>query len=264
MCARSAGSPPAAHWPSSPPSAPGPPRPQRSAMRPVPGMRCGLGPPPGSSDFAAALAGREADMRTRGYQLVCDADLARYDIPWKLRPLADARPEFEPVALAHTPFRGLQRCRQPGRDDRRQARAPVPAIPHAGRPSGRPVRARHVRRPQPRMACPAGRAGADRDDAGAPDRPCRRRPGARCRRCPGSKADARTSSGSMPTSGARARCATVCLRWPPRCRRRRQPARTRRPTRCRASARAASRSTIGPRRRPARLPPRLPARHPKR
>lgn len=74
----------------------------------VSGPSCGLGPPPGSPGFAKAVAGREAEARAHGYEVVCDADLARYDIPWKLRPLAEARPAFEPVDLAHTPFAGFE------------------------------------------------------------------------------------------------------------------------------------------------------------
>lgn len=67
-------------------------------------VSCGLGPPPGSPNFAAAMARREAEVRERGYELVCEGDLARYDIPWKTRPLADTRLAFAPVDLAHTPF----------------------------------------------------------------------------------------------------------------------------------------------------------------
>jgi len=71
-------------------------------------VACGLGPPPGSPGFAQAMARHEAEVRARGYELVCDANLARYDIPWKMRPLPDTRLAFEPVDLSRTPFARLE------------------------------------------------------------------------------------------------------------------------------------------------------------
>jgi hypothetical protein len=80
----------------------------QAQVRAQPGLRCGLGPPPDAPDFAAYDARREQEMRERGYELVCDANLARYDIPWKIRTLSAARLEFEPVDLARTPFADLE------------------------------------------------------------------------------------------------------------------------------------------------------------
>jgi hypothetical protein len=74
----------------------------------TPGTACGLGPPPGSPGYAEAVARHEAEVRQRGYELVCDANLARYDIPWKMRPLSETRLAFEPVDLARTPFARLE------------------------------------------------------------------------------------------------------------------------------------------------------------
>lgn len=71
-------------------------------------VRCGLGPPPNAYNFVAWNARRQQQMRERGYELVCDADLARYDIPWKMRPLGGTRLAFEPVDLARTPFAMLE------------------------------------------------------------------------------------------------------------------------------------------------------------
>lgn len=68
------------------------------------GVACGLGPPPGSPGFAEAVARRAAEVRKRGYELVCDANLACYDIPWKMRPLSETPLAFEPVDLSRTPF----------------------------------------------------------------------------------------------------------------------------------------------------------------
>jgi hypothetical protein len=73
-----------------------------------PGVRCGLGPPPGDPDFAAYQARRWQDMAERGYELVCDADLQRYDIPWKMHSLGGLHLAFEPVDLSHTPFAALE------------------------------------------------------------------------------------------------------------------------------------------------------------
>jgi hypothetical protein len=64
----------------------------------TPGTACGLGPPPGSPGYAEAVARHEAEVRQRGYELVCDANLARYDIPWKMRPLSETPCPNEPPA----------------------------------------------------------------------------------------------------------------------------------------------------------------------
>jgi hypothetical protein len=69
---------------------------------------CGLGPPPGSPGYAEAMARHEAEVRERGYELVCDANLVRYDIPWKRRPMSETRLAFEPVDLTRTPFARLE------------------------------------------------------------------------------------------------------------------------------------------------------------
>jgi hypothetical protein len=77
-------------------------------VRARPDVRCGLGPPPNRPGFAAWEARRQQEVRERGYELVCDANLSRYDIPWKMRPLSAARLAFEPVDLARTPFTALE------------------------------------------------------------------------------------------------------------------------------------------------------------
>jgi hypothetical protein len=87
-------------------------RPRAQAQAPAqadpPGMHCGLGPPPNAPDFAAYNARRQQETRERRYELVCDADLGRYGIPWKMRPLGETRLAFEPVDLARTPFAALE------------------------------------------------------------------------------------------------------------------------------------------------------------
>jgi hypothetical protein len=79
-------------------------RPYARAQANAPDVRCGLGPPPNAYDFVAWNARRQQQTRERGYELVCDAGLERYDIPWKMRPLGGARLAFKPVDLARTPF----------------------------------------------------------------------------------------------------------------------------------------------------------------
>jgi hypothetical protein len=78
------------------------------AQAPAGKASCGLGPPPGSPGYAEAMARREAQVRERGYELACEANLARYDIPWKMRPMSETRLAFEPVDLARTPFARLE------------------------------------------------------------------------------------------------------------------------------------------------------------
>lgn len=69
-------------------------------------MACGLGPPPGSEEFAAHLARQQAQVQQVGYEIVCDGDLARYDIRSDLHPLAGvvSKLDFQPVDLTATPF----------------------------------------------------------------------------------------------------------------------------------------------------------------
>lgn len=83
-------------------------RPHARAQANAPDGHCGLGPPPSAHDFVAWNVRRQQQTRERGYELVCDADLERYDIPWKMRPLGGARLAFEPVDLARTPFATLE------------------------------------------------------------------------------------------------------------------------------------------------------------
>jgi hypothetical protein len=70
---------------------------------------CGLGPPPGSPDFAATKARQAAEAKRNGYVRVCEANLARYDIAASLQSVerATAGLAFKPVALAGTPFAKL-------------------------------------------------------------------------------------------------------------------------------------------------------------
>jgi hypothetical protein len=70
---------------------------------------CGMGPPPGSPDFAAAKARLAAEAKRNGYVRVCEANLARYDIASSLQSVerAMAGLAFKPVALAGTPFAKL-------------------------------------------------------------------------------------------------------------------------------------------------------------
>jgi hypothetical protein len=69
-------------------------------------ITCGLGPPPGSSDFATFEARQAAEVRRVGYEMVCEANLARFDIGSDLRPLAAvvSKLDFQPVDLTGTPF----------------------------------------------------------------------------------------------------------------------------------------------------------------
>ncbi|WP_373989578.1 hypothetical protein [Duganella sp. BuS-21] len=69
-------------------------------------IACGLGPPPGSKEFAAFEARQQAEVQQTGYEIVCDGNLARYDIRSKLRPFAVvvSKLDFQPVDLTATPF----------------------------------------------------------------------------------------------------------------------------------------------------------------
>jgi hypothetical protein len=76
---------------------------------PVVDEACGMGPPPGSPDFAATKARQAAEAKRNGYVRVCEANLARYDIAASLQSVerATAGLAFKPVALAGTPFAKL-------------------------------------------------------------------------------------------------------------------------------------------------------------
>jgi len=69
-------------------------------------VACGLGPPPGSKEFAAFEASQSAEVLDLGYNLVCEGNLARFDIGSELQPLASVVPklDFQPVDLTATPF----------------------------------------------------------------------------------------------------------------------------------------------------------------
>ena len=69
-------------------------------------MACGLGPPPGSKEFAAFEARQQAEVQQAGYQVVCEGNLARYDVGSDLRPLASvvSKLDFQPSDLTATPF----------------------------------------------------------------------------------------------------------------------------------------------------------------
>lgn len=71
---------------------------------PVSGESCGLGPPPGTQGFVEAEARRAAEIRENGFLRVCDANLERYQIPFRPLPAAANRLAFQPVDLSRTPF----------------------------------------------------------------------------------------------------------------------------------------------------------------
>jgi hypothetical protein len=77
-----------------------------SVAQPAGAGSCGLGPPPGSPGFVEFKAGEAAEAKRNGFLLVCEANLARYEIASKLQPLASAMAglAFRPVDLAGTPF----------------------------------------------------------------------------------------------------------------------------------------------------------------
>jgi hypothetical protein len=70
---------------------------------------CGMGPPPGSPDFAQHKARQAAQAQRNGYLRVCDANLERYDIASSLQPLDRVTRglAFAPAELAGTPFAKL-------------------------------------------------------------------------------------------------------------------------------------------------------------
>lgn len=74
------------------------------------GAPCGLGPPPGSPQFAESEARQADEVKRTGFQSVCEGNLERYDIASGLRPLAVATAglAFKPVDLANTPFAHFQ------------------------------------------------------------------------------------------------------------------------------------------------------------
>lgn len=67
---------------------------------------CGLGVPPGSPGYAQFQAQKAAEIKRDGFLRVCDANLERYDIDSRLKPLDKVAPglAFHPVDLAATPF----------------------------------------------------------------------------------------------------------------------------------------------------------------
>jgi hypothetical protein len=78
----------------------------RAFAKPTAEKGCGLGPPPGTAAFADSNARRNAEVEQVGFQTVCEADLARYDITSELSSLSSATANlaFKPVDLAGTPF----------------------------------------------------------------------------------------------------------------------------------------------------------------
>lgn len=75
-----------------------------------PDEACGLGPPPGSPNFAEHNARRAQENQRNGFERVCKANLERYDIASDLVPLprATAKLAFKPVELVGTPFAQYQ------------------------------------------------------------------------------------------------------------------------------------------------------------
>jgi hypothetical protein len=73
-------------------------------------VACGLGPPPGSPEFADFNARKAAEEKRNGFSLACEANLARFDVASKFIPLASATKDlaFLPVELAGTPFARLE------------------------------------------------------------------------------------------------------------------------------------------------------------
>lgn len=71
--------------------------------------KCGLGPPPNSPEFENYNAKQQLEMKTRGYVLVCDGDLQRFDLRSKVSLLEKVIPKlaFKPVDLTATPFSKL-------------------------------------------------------------------------------------------------------------------------------------------------------------
>lgn len=71
---------------------------------------CGLGPPPGTPEFATEQARQAVELASRGYFLVCEANLARFDISTSLQApgVAMKRLAFAPVDLSATAFARLR------------------------------------------------------------------------------------------------------------------------------------------------------------
>jgi hypothetical protein len=67
---------------------------------------CGLGPPPGSPEFAAYRQRQDRQRAALGYQVVCERKLTRFDYAAQVRPMAEVsrRLAFNPVPLDSTPF----------------------------------------------------------------------------------------------------------------------------------------------------------------
>jgi hypothetical protein len=72
----------------------------------APGEACGLGPPPGSPQFAERQARDVQEIAHKGYLTVCAANLERFDVTSSLKPLKRAAEglAFTPLDLSHTPF----------------------------------------------------------------------------------------------------------------------------------------------------------------
>lgn len=71
---------------------------------------CGLGPPPGSPEFAAYHRTLAEEEQRNGYRRVCDADLTRWKLVDRFDPLSKVLQglPFQPVALGATPFARMQ------------------------------------------------------------------------------------------------------------------------------------------------------------
>ncbi|QJD98857.1 hypothetical protein HH212_01380 [Massilia forsythiae] len=82
----------------------------RAERLPAADEQCGLGPPPDAPDFAAFQERRRAEMARRGYEHVCEENLARFAPPSSIKPVAwtMAGLAFQPVRLDGTPFAGLE------------------------------------------------------------------------------------------------------------------------------------------------------------
>ncbi|SFC22878.1 hypothetical protein [Massilia yuzhufengensis] len=70
-------------------------------------IECGLGPPPNDPGFATANARKAAEVKQRGYNLVCAANLDRYTVRMKDKAAEMKGLAFPPVDLSRTPFARL-------------------------------------------------------------------------------------------------------------------------------------------------------------
>jgi hypothetical protein len=79
-----------------------------SIASPNPDIACGLGLPPDSPGFAESRARLAEEAERNGFVQMCEAGLARYDIPAGLKPMSTmAGLAFTPADLAATPFAKL-------------------------------------------------------------------------------------------------------------------------------------------------------------